>query len=186
MSAGDPNPESGSTSSAGRTRMRAAALRRRRRRQLSSEDSLVVIFVLLGLLGSVILYRTNNAPIIVSFFLATGVSALVYRFLGGIEDATLVLGALKIGGTMAALVGIAIFVNQHLEVQEHVVLPPEGRYDWQWAEDGWSGYIEVNADGSADIEMDRYITCDVGKKKVRLLKQDGKGSVEAVEHLRRL
>lgn len=180
MSIEGPTHDSGSAPVAA-GRKRAAALRRKRR--LSSEDAIVVIFVLFGLVGSVVLYRTNIAPIIVSFFLAIGVAALVYRFLGGIEDATLVWGALKIGGTMAVLVGIAIGVNRYLEVQSLVVLPPEGTYDWQWAEGGWSGYLQVNADGSADIQMDRFITCGSEKKKVSLLKKDGDGSVEAIEHL---
>jgi hypothetical protein len=82
---------------------------------MNLRDTIVVIFfALLGFVGSVILYYKQAPPIIVAVFLATGVASLVYRFLGGIEKATINIGTLKVGGSIAALIGVAIALNGYL------------------------------------------------------------------------
>ena len=65
-------------------------------------------------------------PITVSFLLATGLAALTYRYLGGIDGASFTVGALKLGGALAALVGIAMLINNSLApwVRPPVQPPP--------------------------------------------------------------
>ncbi len=130
----------------------------------------VVFFALLGFVGSVVLYRTSSAPpIIISFFLATGVAALVFGFLGGIEGATLELRWLKLGGSIAALVGVALIVNRSLEAglqaeevrrqgeeirrqaedarrQIHVSGDDSivGEWRWVYAAGGWEGHLDFS------------------------------------------
>jgi len=82
---------------------------------MSNEDKVIVFSVALGLLGGVALYFLSAPPIIISIFLAMGVSALVYRFLGGIRSkTTLAVKTITISGTLAALVAVAIIINTYL------------------------------------------------------------------------
>ncbi len=87
------------------------------------DEIVVASFAFLGFGGAVFLplhFGFNNVPpIVVSFLLATGLAALTYRYLGGIPGTSLTIGALKLGGTLAALVGIALLINNQLvpEVQ---------------------------------------------------------------------
>ncbi len=148
------------------------------RRALRWDDIIIVFFALLGTIGSVVLYRTASAPpIIISFFLAMGVSSLVYRFLGGIEGAEFAWGTLHVGGTLAALAGIAVGVNQYLQVQSLAMVSLDGRYEWQYAAAGWKGHIDVDKDGAASIYMDRYMNCGGSLQPVALLRQSGPGKM---------
>jgi len=82
------------------------------------DEIVVAAFAFLGLAGGVLLpLRYPVPPITTSFLLATGLAALAYRYLGGIQGATFSVGALKLGGALAALVGIALLINQTLVKQ---------------------------------------------------------------------
>jgi hypothetical protein len=82
------------------------------------DELIVAAFAFLGLAGGVFLpLRYPVPPITTSFLLATGLAALAYRYLGGIQSATFSVGALKLGGALAALVGIAMLINQTLAKQ---------------------------------------------------------------------
>jgi hypothetical protein len=88
------------------------------RRPWFIDDIVVIVFALFGFAGGVFLPHTMQMPpITTSFLLATGMAALVYRFLGGIQGASLTVGSLKLGGGLAALVGIAMLIN-HAMVAE--------------------------------------------------------------------
>jgi hypothetical protein len=151
------------------------------------EDILVALFALMGFLGSVLLYRTASAaPIIVAFFLATGVSAVVYRFLGGIQGATFVWGALKLTGTMAALVGVAFGVNHYLQLSTGIIEAPEGKYEWQWAKDSCKGYVDVDPSGAAHVEVYQYRSCHGVMQWVRKIQEAGPGKIEALEYATKL
>lgn len=86
-------------------------------RGLTSEDVVIIVVCAIGFIGSVIIYALKMPPIIVSVFLATGVASLVYRFLGGIYGVSFVMGALKLTGTAAFLIGSAWFINSYLAKQ---------------------------------------------------------------------
>jgi len=88
------------------------------RRPWSIDDLVVIAFALLGFGGGVFLPHFMTMPAITtSFLLATGLAALTYRFLGGIQGASITIGSLKLGGALAALVGIAMLIN-HTMVAE--------------------------------------------------------------------
>ena len=73
-------------------------------RKWTPDDTVALVFAFIGFVGGVLLLLYYKAPpIVVSFFLATGVAALVYKFLGGIQATSFAVGALKLGGTLAAI-----------------------------------------------------------------------------------
>jgi hypothetical protein len=87
---------------------------------LSAEDVVIIAVIGLGFVGSAVAFvvRVDIPPIIVAVFLGSAVSALVYRFLGGIAaETTFKMGAMKVGGTMAALLGCTYFINAQLVTQ---------------------------------------------------------------------
>jgi hypothetical protein len=94
------------------------------------DEIVVSAFAFLGIGGGVFLPMQYGfekiPPITVSFLLATGLAALTYRYLGGIEGASITVGALKLGGALAALVGIAMLINNSLApwVRPPVTPPP--------------------------------------------------------------
>lgn len=149
--------------------------------KITLDHIVVIFFALLGFVGSVILYRTNGPPIMTAFFLATGVAALVYGFLGGVQQATFVWGALKLSGTLAALVGVAVGVNYYLQKQLIIDAPVAGRYEWQWAGAGWIGHIDVKKDGTAQMNMSQYRTCSGEVRVVPLLQQNETGKLELLD-----
>lgn len=83
------------------------------------DEIIVAAFAFLGVGGSVFLpLRYPIPPITTSFLLATGLAALTYRFLGGIQGASFTVGSLKLGGALAALVGIALVINHGLVAEQ--------------------------------------------------------------------
>jgi len=95
-----------------------------------ADEIVVSAFAFFGVGGGVmlpLLYGFDKIPpITASFLLATGLAALTYRYLGGIEGASFSVGALKLGGALAALVGIATLINHSLApwVRPPVQPPP--------------------------------------------------------------
>lgn len=85
--------------------------------RLKSEDSVVVALVILGILGGLTAKHMNFEPILVAVLLGFGVAAAIYRFLGGVEGASIATGSLRLGGTAAVFLAIAWFVNDNLVVQ---------------------------------------------------------------------
>jgi hypothetical protein len=120
--------------------------------RLTIDDFIVILFCLIGFFGTVVLYLYKFPPIIIAFFLATGVAAFVYRFLGGITGASLAVGALKLTGTLAALVGLALLINSKLE-KSMGFRPLEeadmvGEWRWVYGRGGWTGTLNfVNDQG---------------------------------------
>src|SRR5258708_4295268 len=49
--------------------------------------------------------------------------------------------------------------TSQLESQPGKAVRLEGRYEWQWAGEGWKGYISVAKTGTAHIEMVLYLNC---------------------------
>jgi hypothetical protein len=89
------------------------------------DEIVIVLFAFMGVGGAVFLpLRFHIPPITTSFLLATGLAALTYRFLGGIQGTSLGVGSLKLTGVLAALVGIAMIVNHALSSQTAAPPPP--------------------------------------------------------------
>jgi hypothetical protein len=91
------------------------------RRGWNLDEIVVSAFAIFGVAGAVFLplaFGFNKIPpIVVSFLLATGLAALAYRYLGGIQGTSYGIGALKLTGSLGALVGIAMLINQFLPAQ---------------------------------------------------------------------
>jgi hypothetical protein len=84
-------------------------------RSWNMDEIVVAAFAIFGVVGGVFLpLRFDIPPITISFLLATGLAALAYRFLGGIPGTSLTVGALKLSGALAALVGIALIINNYM------------------------------------------------------------------------
>lgn len=131
------------------------------------DDIVVVVFALFGFAGAVFLpLRYNIPPIVTSFLLATGLAALAYRFLGGIPGSSIVIGALKLGGSLAALVGIAIVINGYLvtQVQFRLITDDDivGPWKWVYARGAASGHIYISKDEKGNLvvtgEQEKYLT----------------------------
>ena len=82
------------------------------------ENLVIIVALIIGFIGSIVLYKLDVKPILVSIFLGTGIASLIYRFLGGTSDNSFKLGALKFSGAVAVLIGSAYFINQELAKQE--------------------------------------------------------------------
>lgn len=98
--------------------------------QATLEDKVILWVIVLGFVGGSVLHLAFRAPaILVSVLIASAVAALVYRFLGGIPaETTFAMGGLKLGGSLAALVGVAFLVNHALELQSTSRLVVEGTF----------------------------------------------------------
>jgi hypothetical protein len=126
-------------------------------KNLSEEDKIVIFFTLLALLGGVGLYFVGAPPIMVSVFLSAGITSLAYRFLGGIQGAEFHIGALKMGGAIAVLIGVAWWMNSlgqfypkycgfHLLSEDELI----GRWNWKALSPGtgFDGYLDFERKGS--------------------------------------
>jgi hypothetical protein len=86
--------------------------------QLNTFEKVVVITILvIGLIGGVLLVNFQQPPIVSSIFIALGIATVVYHFLGGIEVSEFNMGPVKLGGSIAALIGSAWFINGQLNAQ---------------------------------------------------------------------
>lgn len=88
---------------------------------LSAEDFVIIIIIVVTLilaLISTMLWFIDEPilvpPPIISIFLGIAVAALLYRFLGGVADASFRLGALRVGGAAAILIFVAWWANDKL------------------------------------------------------------------------
>jgi len=90
--------------------------------RLTAEDIVIIIAIVLTLLLApflTFLWFLETPilipPPVIAIFLGIAVSALLYRFLGGVHDASFTVGALKVTGTAAILIGVAWWSNGELK-----------------------------------------------------------------------
>lgn len=83
------------------------------------EDTVITVAVAIGILGGGIMSLFSRVPpIIISIFLGMGISSLVYRFLGGInQDTSITIKGIKLTGTVAVLIGCSLIINTELSRQ---------------------------------------------------------------------
>lgn len=92
-------------------------------KKIINEDRVIIVTILTSFFSSILMIliglhpKVDLPPVFVSLFLATGVSSLIYRFLGGTKGASFTTGALKVGGSAALLLGTTWFLNTTLEKQ---------------------------------------------------------------------
>ena len=82
---------------------------------------------------------------------------------------------------------VSVFVTLHLErskVSQAVGLASvvaTGMYEWQWAGSGWKGYLTVEQNGYAHLELHQFMKCGGAEKLISILKQEGDGKAIASE-----
>lgn len=128
-----------------------------------SDRRWIICVVTAGFLGSVVLYFLNVPPILTSMFLASGVASLVYHFLGGIDPhkTTFDVGTFRIVGSLAALVGVALLVNQYLMIQQVVRMAEKdllGQWNWVYGQGGWEGFLDFKKDSNGQLTYGGYVT----------------------------
>jgi hypothetical protein len=125
-----------------------------------NDFKVVIAAVIGGFAGGILAVIYHLPPLVISILIVTGVVSLVYGFLGGIEGASLTVGALKLGGTMAALVGFTMLFNNELLRQ----LPPlpitssdlVGSWKWVYGRGAWDGYLTFVKDPNGQITFTGY------------------------------
>ncbi|EGQ7900730.1 hypothetical protein K2B98_004660 [Vibrio parahaemolyticus] len=93
------------------------------KKQHFSADDVVIIIVftstLLLAVGSCTLWFLSEPivipPPVISLLLGIAVSSLVYRFLGGVGDASFSMKGIKLGGSAAVLIVVALWSNSELK-----------------------------------------------------------------------
>ncbi|MDD3077565.1 MAG: hypothetical protein PHH37_00470 [Paludibacter sp.] len=83
------------------------------------EKVVIAVTLITGLLGGVILSLYHLPAIVTSIFFSIAISVLVYHFLGGIKTAGFNMGPVKLGGSIAALIGCTYFINYFLADQQN-------------------------------------------------------------------
>lgn len=68
-----------------------------------------------------------------------------------------------------------------LESQPGKTVQIEGRYEWQWAGEGWKGYVSVDKAGNVRTSMLRFLNCGGSVHVVPLLEQKGEAKAELIE-----
>ena len=121
------------------------------------DEVIVAAFAILGVAGSIFLpLRFTIPPLVISFLLATGLAAFVYKYLGGIAaDTSFAIGAVKLGGSLAALVGIAFLINGTLvnQVQFRLITNDDivGPWKWVYGKGAASGHIYIDKDSHNNL-----------------------------------
>jgi hypothetical protein len=84
------------------------------------EKIVIITTLVIGLIGGVLLLILfDKLPsIIPAIFLAMAISVLVYHFMGGLKGAKFSMGPVKMGGSLAALIGCAVVINHYLTEQK--------------------------------------------------------------------
>lgn len=148
------------------------------------EKVIIILILIVGLIGGVVLVFCGAPEIISSVFIAMGVATLVYHFLGGIDAAQVNTGIVKLGGSMAALIGSAMLINNLLSVQ--VNNPEESLhinsdYEITNSKDKTLGKIFLN---NFDLELNEGMsviaadTITIGELVLDNLKLTSKGDIE--------
>ena len=84
------------------------------------EDVVLIVAIVLGLViglylsYALVVQRENYPPTLITVFLAIGVSALIYRFMGGLVGNEFKVGLLSLGGAAAFFAGMIWFVGDRL------------------------------------------------------------------------
>lgn len=108
----------------------------RRKQALSAEDIVIIIAIVITLLlapALTVLWYLKEPilvpPPIIAIFLGIAVSSILYRFLGGIHNASFTFGALKVTGSAAILIFVAWWSNEELKTFMPDIAPKTPAFD---------------------------------------------------------
>lgn len=152
-------------------------------KKLSGEDLVVIMFSLLFLLGSVGLWAIAAPTTLISISAAAGLTAIAYRFLGGVQGTTFGTGAAKFGGALAGIIGIVFVLNPRLErdmrfrlVSEDMML---GEWHWGYGPGGWDGTLKfTKVNGVLQFSGSQYLVA--GQKTPKLIYELTKGKAHLI------
>ncbi|MDZ4871058.1 MAG: hypothetical protein CLLPBCKN_000446 [Chroococcidiopsis cubana SAG 39.79] len=87
---------------------------------LSALDKFFITVTASGFVGGTVLSLMPGViPLVPAIFFGSGISSLVYRFMGGIsQDTKFELGIVKLGGTLASLVATIWIFNEIIKSQD--------------------------------------------------------------------
>lgn len=85
-----------------------------------SEDWVVVALVIVGVPGGLFAAYMKLQPILVAVLVAFGIAAAIFRFLGGVEGASIKTGSLRLSGSAAVFLAITWVINGNLVVQSEI------------------------------------------------------------------
>ncbi|MCK5023622.1 MAG: hypothetical protein KAS04_05590 [Candidatus Aenigmarchaeota archaeon] len=112
-------------------------------------DIVITVSVVIGMLGGVLISIFPKVPpIIAGLFFGMGISSLVYRFLGGInQDSSVVIMGFKLAGTVGIWIACALIISTVLEGQRKNGYRIESKYlvVSVWEDFYPARYIEVAA-----------------------------------------
>lgn len=113
------------------------------KKRFSVEDVIVTSAVFLGFGAGIVLAVLKQPPALVAVVLAAGVSALVHRFLGGLQGGEILFGAIKLVGAVGALMGVFFILNHYLVEQQQKAYETTLAGPWRWTvtdkEQAWVG-----------------------------------------------
>jgi hypothetical protein len=125
-------------------------------------DVFIAFIVCLGLLGggAMSFWSRYFPTAVIALFLAIGVAALIYRFLGGFQQGpSALLNGIQIGGSLGALVLVFRLLNQDLTAHPSVISQQQdlaGKWRWQWAAGGWDGTLTLRSHGDK-LTVDGFV-----------------------------
>ena len=85
-----------------------------------TEDWVVVALFILSVPGGFVAAYMNFQPILVAVLVAFGIAAAIFRFLGGVEGASIKTGSLRLSGSAAVFLAITLVVNGNLVAQSEI------------------------------------------------------------------
>ena len=104
--------------------------------KFTAEDIVIIVAIVLTLLLAPLLTflwfiedPILIPPPVIAIFLGIAVSALLYRFLGGVNNASFTIGALKVTGAAAILIGVAWWSNNELKKSLPQIAPAYPPFD---------------------------------------------------------
>ena len=86
-------------------------------------ETVIIIIVIVVFIGGTVVSFIARSPILTALGAGTTVTALLYRFLGGVGGSTFKFKAFKATGSVAVLAAVTLFVNSQLEEQFTIVDP---------------------------------------------------------------
>lgn len=83
---------------------------------MKKEKLLIAIcLTFISLTGAGVLYAVKAAPILIASFVGLGLATIIYFFLGGMREASLIIAGLRVGGASAIIIFSMSYVSKGLE-----------------------------------------------------------------------
>lgn len=78
------------------------------------EDRVLIALIVTGIAGGIVFYFIDGAKFLSAVFLSIALSAIVYKYLGGITETNFKIGLFKVTGSAAFMIGCIWFLNTQI------------------------------------------------------------------------